>query len=99
MPRPVTEEDVWRRITQAFPCTGKNALGLPLDDDAALLTPRAGQQTILTCDWFLEGTHFLRDRPTRSPRLTPTAVWKALCVPPLRPLHNPHIRQMPVLDL
>jgi thiamine-monophosphate kinase len=31
-------------------------------DDAALLTPTPGFQTVLTCDWFLEGTHFLRDK-------------------------------------
>src|SRR5215472_10376431 len=33
-----------------------------MGDDAALLRPRAGQETILTCDWFLEGTHFLRGK-------------------------------------
>ena len=32
-----------------------------IGDDAALLVPRSGYETILTCDWFLEGTHFLRD--------------------------------------
>jgi thiamine-monophosphate kinase len=31
-------------------------------DDAALFVPRRGYEVILTCDWFLEGTHFLRDR-------------------------------------
>jgi thiamine-monophosphate kinase len=31
-------------------------------DDAALFRPKAGHETILTCDWFLEGTHFLRDK-------------------------------------
>jgi len=31
-------------------------------DDAALFRPRAGQEIILTCDWFLEGTHFLREK-------------------------------------
>jgi len=34
---------------------------LGIGDDAALLRPRAGHELILTCDWFLEGTHFLRD--------------------------------------
>jgi thiamine-monophosphate kinase len=42
---------------------GRNsAVRLGIGDDAALLTPRPGYETILTCDWFLEGTHFLRDR-------------------------------------
>lgn len=34
---------------------------LGIGDDAALFVPRRGFETILTCDWFLEGTHFLRD--------------------------------------
>src|SRR5580704_7446423 len=39
-----------------------SGLRLGIGDDAALFLPRSGYQTILTCDWFLEGTHFLRDR-------------------------------------
>lgn len=39
----------------------KASLRLGLGDDAALWAPRPGHETILTCDWFLEGTHFLRD--------------------------------------
>jgi thiamine-monophosphate kinase len=35
---------------------------LGMGDDAALFVARSGYETILTCDWFLEGTHFLRDR-------------------------------------
>lgn len=35
---------------------------LGIGDDAALFRPKAGHETILTCDWFLEGTHFLRDK-------------------------------------
>lgn len=34
---------------------------LGIGDDAALFRPREGHEVILTCDWFLEGTHFLRD--------------------------------------
>ncbi len=46
---------------------------LGIGDDAALFRPRAEYETILTCDWFLEGTHFLRDRHS------PDAVgWKCL---------------------
>lgn len=33
---------------------------LGIGDDAALFDPRKGYETLLTCDWFLEGTHFLR---------------------------------------
>src|SRR5215472_15026623 len=33
-----------------------------IGDDAALFRPRTGHETLLTCDWFLEGTHFLRDK-------------------------------------
>lgn len=35
---------------------------IAIGDDAALFRPTLGCETILTCDWFLEGTHFLRDR-------------------------------------
>jgi len=35
-----------------------------IGDDAAVWRPRTGYETILTCDWFLEGTHFLADRHT-----------------------------------
>lgn len=35
-------------------------LSLGIGDDAALFRPTVGHETILTCDWSLEGTHFLR---------------------------------------
>jgi thiamine-monophosphate kinase len=40
----------------------RSGLRLGIGDDAALFVPQSGCETILTCDWFLEGTHFLRDR-------------------------------------
>jgi thiamine-monophosphate kinase len=44
-----------------------------MGDDAALFRPKRGHESILTCDWFLEGTHFLRDKHP------PDAVgWKCL---------------------
>jgi len=46
---------------------------LGIGDDAALFRGANGADQILTCDWFLEGTHFLRDRHP------PDAVgWKCL---------------------
>jgi thiamine-monophosphate kinase len=33
-----------------------------MGDDAALVSPARGREIVLTCDWFLEGTHFLRDK-------------------------------------
>ena len=41
---------------------GKGSLFLGPVDDAALWRPSPGHQAVLTCDWFLEGTHFLRDK-------------------------------------
>src|SRR5271163_4408426 len=37
-------------------------LSLGIGDDAALFRPTRGCETILTCDWFLQDTHFLRDK-------------------------------------
>jgi thiamine-monophosphate kinase len=33
-----------------------------MGDDAALISGAPGYAIVLTCDWFLEGTHFLRDK-------------------------------------
>jgi len=41
---------------------GLAGLHAGIGDDAALWSPTRGYETILTCDWFLEGTHFLRDK-------------------------------------
>jgi thiamine-monophosphate kinase len=51
----------------------QQGVSLGIGDDAALVRQKPGYETILTCDWFLEGTHFLRDRHP------PDAVgWKCL---------------------
>ena len=39
-----------------------HGIRLGIGDDAALFHPNRAFETILTCDWFLEGTHFLRDK-------------------------------------
>jgi thiamine-monophosphate kinase len=40
---------------------GATGLQVGIGDDGAVWRPRVGYETILTCDWFLEGTHFLRE--------------------------------------
>jgi thiamine-monophosphate kinase len=72
-----TEDSILHRIMgmAKFPLRrfpgGSIALGI--GDDAALFRPKPGREVILTCDWFLEGTHFLRDKHP------PQAVgWKCL---------------------
>ena len=58
-----TEEDqLVQKIAKALASKGRRGLALGAGDDAALLAPRSGYQTILTCDWVLEGSHFLRDK-------------------------------------
>jgi thiamine-monophosphate kinase len=64
------EEDVLERISRAFTgarsskerTEGSGFLLLGVGDDAALVSGTPGYALVLTCDWFLEGTHFLRDK-------------------------------------
>ncbi len=63
------------RIEEIATRTGIRSSGLRLGmgDDAALFKGTTGCDQILTCDWFLEGSHFLRDKHP------PDAVgWKCL---------------------
>lgn len=59
-----TEDTLLKRITQRFApsSTLSRRMRLGIGDDAAIFVPQAGYQTVLTCDWFLEGTHFLRNK-------------------------------------
>lgn len=67
-----SEGEVIKKLRSAARPSGPQ-LRLGVGDDAALFVPRPGHQTILTCDWFLEGTHFLR------PQHPPDSVgWKCL---------------------
>jgi len=76
-PRSLSEDSILERILKHTAGSSKSPAGLAvrlgIGDDAALLRPRAGYETVLTCDWFLEGTHFLPDKHP------PDAVgWKSL---------------------
>lgn len=58
-----SEAHLIRKLRSAGAKSGsKSGIALGIGDDAALFAPRRGYETILTCDWFLEGTHFLRDK-------------------------------------
>jgi thiamine-monophosphate kinase len=72
-PRLTGEEEVVREIKRAFAGQRSGSLRVGMGDDAALWRPGPGQEAILTCDWFLEKRHFLRDKHP------PDAVgWKSL---------------------
>jgi thiamine-monophosphate kinase len=60
----MNEEQVLKRIASEAKAGRPSLAGvhLGIGDDAALFAPRAGRQMILTCDWSLEKTHFLRDK-------------------------------------
>jgi thiamine-monophosphate kinase len=57
------EDSLLRKIAESSRSsrsgTAAPSVSLGIGDDAALFRPKPGYQTILTCDWFLEGTHFL----------------------------------------
>ena len=53
------EDKLVARIASTLARKSSPSLALGAGDDAALLAPRPGYETILTCDWFLEGSHFL----------------------------------------
>lgn len=72
-----SENSILKRIFARAADSAQNlpgrAVRLGIGDDAALFRPKRGHETILTCDWFLEGTHFRRDKHP------PDAVgWKSL---------------------
>jgi thiamine-monophosphate kinase len=72
---PLTEDRLLSRIRKGLSISpaARPQLRLAIGDDGAVFRPRNGFETILTCDWFLEGTHFL---PNRHP---PDSVgWKCL---------------------
>jgi thiamine-monophosphate kinase len=56
------EEALLKRVETVFSRQDAGAIRLGIGDDAALLGPRKGFETVLTCDWFLQGSHFLLDR-------------------------------------
>src|SRR6266704_3301283 len=71
------EDSILRKIVDSFRSSqaarAGRSVSLGIGDDAALFLPKPGHETILTCDWFLEGTHFLRQKHP------PEAVgWKCL---------------------
>lgn len=66
MPREYQSEDsILRKIAgsgRSWKSVAEQSVTLGIGDDAALFRPKPGHETVLTCDWFLEGTHFLRDK-------------------------------------
>jgi thiamine-monophosphate kinase len=67
----IGEDSVLERIKLAFDARGGGRLrkvrggkfvSLGMGDDAALVRPGRGREIALTSDWFLEGTHFLREK-------------------------------------
>ena len=59
-----SEDELLRKILRSARLRTRSGqdygIHLGIGDDAALWRPRLGFETVLTTDWFLEGTHFLR---------------------------------------
>jgi thiamine-monophosphate kinase len=62
--KPKGEGSVLERIERIAGRIGVRGAGvrLGIGDDAAIYKGTKGFDQILTCDWFLEGSHFLRDK-------------------------------------
>jgi thiamine-monophosphate kinase len=60
------EDSLLQKIAERSRSSRSQASGqsvvLGIGDDAALFRPTPRHETILTCDWFLEGTHFLLEK-------------------------------------
>jgi thiamine-monophosphate kinase len=63
--RAISEESIVREIARAAQTSGrpakKSGVEVSIGDDAAIWKPKKGFDSVLTTDWFLEGTHFWRD--------------------------------------
>src|SRR6266550_2702562 len=71
------ENSVLKKLAGSFRSSPDQGAGhsvaLGMGDDAALFRPKPRHEIVLTCDWFLEGTHFWREKHP------PDAVgWKCL---------------------
>lgn len=67
------ENSLLRKIERSRGARIGSGVILGIGDDAALFHPRRGCELVLTCDWFLEGTHFFVNKHP------PDAVgWKCL---------------------
>ena len=62
MARKGTENKLVAHIERKLAAKKSTGLLVGSGDDAALWSSTRGYETILTCDWFLEGSHFLRDK-------------------------------------
>jgi thiamine-monophosphate kinase len=62
--KPKGERAVLERIERIAAQVGVRGAGVSfgIGDDAAIYKGTKGFDQILTCDWFLEGSHFLRDK-------------------------------------
>jgi thiamine-monophosphate kinase len=62
--RGLGETGVLQRIAEIVPRMEIPSSGvrLAIGDDAAVYRGTRGYDQVLTCDWFLEGSHFLRDK-------------------------------------
>jgi thiamine-monophosphate kinase len=62
--KPKGEHAVLEKIERIAVQVGARGAGvrLGIGDDAAIFLGTKGFDQILTCDWFLEGSHFLRDK-------------------------------------
>ena len=56
------EDALVKEIARHFLPSRGRKLRLGIGDDAALWKPKPGFATVLTSDWFLEGSHFLREK-------------------------------------
>ena len=56
------EDALVKAIARHFLPSGGRRLRLGIGDDAALWKPKLGFVGVLTSDWFLEGSHFLREK-------------------------------------
>jgi thiamine-monophosphate kinase len=56
------EDALVKVIARHFLLGGGRKLRLGIGDDAALWKPKPGFVGVLTSDWFLEGSHFLREK-------------------------------------
>lgn len=57
-----TEAEIIARIHRRLGSAGGRFVHLGIGDDAAILQPSRGAELVVTCDPFLEGVHFLREK-------------------------------------